>query len=120
MRSTIVFVALAVALVSPAPGLAQPEVRVSTPTKLAWVLHGLFGDRGLVVDSNPPTLDVSPHSFNGSFDSMVVPLNTALASQLVTVPTPPPFRSPGTVSIQPAHSAPPSSVSASSSLNERS
>ena len=92
MRRTIVFLALAAALVSPVPGFAQPQVHVGTPTKLAWVLPGLFGDRGLFVDSHTQTLDGSTHSghFNGSFESAVAPLNTALASQLVAVPTPHP------------------------------
>ena len=92
MRLTITSLALAVAVVSPTSGLAQPQVRITEPHKLAYALPELFGEHGLFVDSSVTTLDGHTHSghFNGSFESAVGPLSTALASQLVAVPTPPP------------------------------
>ena len=73
MGRTTVFLAVVAALVSPVPGLAQPQVRTTEPTKLAFVLPGLFGSQGLFVDSNVQTLDGQTHSghFNGSFESAV-------------------------------------------------
>ena len=60
---------------------------------MAYSLPELFGEDGLFVDSSVTTLDGRTHSghFNGSFESAVGPLSTALASQLVAVPTPPPI-----------------------------
>ena len=90
-RTIILFGAMGT-LVSPVPGLAQPQVQTAEPVKLAFALPMLFGSGGLFVESNVATLDGHTHNghFNGSFESAVGPLNTALANQLVAAPTPPP------------------------------
>lgn len=66
------------------PALAQE--------KLAYLIPNLFGPHGLTVDSEArlPTGETHSGHFNSSFQASFTPFNTALASQLVSVPLPSP------------------------------
>ncbi|MGE0454870.1 MAG: hypothetical protein AB7O37_09810 [Vicinamibacteria bacterium] len=60
--------------------------------KLAYLIPNLFGPGGLTVDSEARLATGETHSghFNSSFQASFTPFNTALASQLASVPLPSP------------------------------
>jgi hypothetical protein len=79
--------ALAIATV-----LLVPAVSRAQSLKLAHLLPTLYGQQGLFVDSSAPLPDGSTHSahFNNAFHSRFTQFNSALASQLSSLPLPAP------------------------------
>ncbi|PWT82003.1 MAG: hypothetical protein C5B57_09445 [Blastocatellia bacterium] len=72
---------------------AQDPYTLASPVKnLATLFTGLFGPKGLIVDSEATLPGEQPHSahFNNDFQSNFGNFSTALVSQLVTVPLPSP------------------------------
>jgi hypothetical protein len=65
---------------------------VAQDVPLSRLLTNLYGTEGLKVESLTPLPDGSNHSahFNSSFQTSFTPFNTALASQLASVPLPSP------------------------------
>jgi hypothetical protein len=79
--------ALAVLMVAVGSGAAMAQ-----DVSLSQLLTNLYGAGGLKVDSLTPLPDGSNHSahFNSSFNTSFTPFNTAIASQLASVPLPSP------------------------------
>ena len=77
---------VAVSLLLPTAAWAQ------TKDKLGLVVPHLFGTTGLIVDSDArlPTGETHSGHFNNAFQSNFTQFNTALASQLTSVPLPSP------------------------------
>ena len=72
---------------------AQEPYNLAVPvTNLATLFTGLYGPRGLVLDSEATLPGEQPHSahFNSDFQSNFSQFGTALVGQLVTVPLPSP------------------------------
>ena len=72
---------------------AQEPYNLSAPvTNLATLFHDLFGVHGLIVDSEATLPGEQPHTahFNSDFQFNFSKFQTALVSQLVTVPLPSP------------------------------
>ena len=78
---------LLVCLFSAASTAAQDR-----PATLSTLFEGIFGARGLVLNSDDVQLDGSNHAahFNSAFQSEFRLMNVALTSQLATVPLPSP------------------------------
>jgi hypothetical protein len=78
-------IALVLAAAAAAPPLAAQQ-------KLAHLLPTLYGPSGLFVNSEArlPTGETHSAHFNSSFQSSFAPFNTALATQLASVPLPSP------------------------------
>ena len=83
-----------VCLLGPAASAgAQEPYKLAIPvTNLATLFTGLYGPRGLVLDSEATLPGEQPHSahFNSDFQSNFSQFGTALVGQLVTVPLPSP------------------------------
>jgi hypothetical protein len=73
------------------PGVVRAQ-GAPPPTDLALLIPGLFGPKGLVVDSKAVLPDGSTHSghFNSDFQTEFTQFNIALASQLAAVSLPSP------------------------------
>jgi hypothetical protein len=72
---------------------AQEPYNLTAPVQdLATLFNGLFGPRGLIVDSEATLPGVQSHSahFNSDFQFDFSQFSTALVSQLVTLPLPSP------------------------------
>src|SRR6188474_373924 len=75
------------------PASAQEPYNLSAPVNnLATLFHDLFGAHGLIVDSEATLPGEQPHTahFNSDFQFNFSKFQTALVSQLVTVPLPSP------------------------------
>lgn len=86
-------VAMVCLLGSAASAGAQEPYNLAIPvTNLATLFTGLYGPRGLVLDSEATLPGEQPHSahFNSDFQSNFSQFGTALVGQLVTVPLPSP------------------------------
>jgi len=80
-------------LATPSQAVAQEPYVLSSPVQnLATLVTGLFGPRGLVVDSEATLPGEQPHSahFNNDFQGNFGKFSTALVSQFVIVPLPSP------------------------------
>lgn len=92
MRVAIVGVLLAV-FGTAAPASAQEPINVAVQVTQLWrIFKDLYGPSGLVVNSNVPLASGATHSghFNGGFESEFSQFGTALTSQIVSLPLPPP------------------------------
>jgi len=71
---------------------AAAQAQASSGRGLAYLIPGLFGSAGLIVNSDTPLPSGEPHSahFNSAFQRNFGPFNTALATQLAAVPLPTP------------------------------
>src|SRR5262249_43743146 len=75
------------------PARAQDPYTLASPVQnLATLFTGLYGPKGLIVDSEATLPGEQPHSahFNNDFQSNFGNFSTALVSQLVTAPLPSP------------------------------
>ena len=75
------------------PAYAQEPINMAVQvTELSRIFTQLYGPNGLVVNSNTPLPGGATHSshFNSGFESEFSQFSTALTSQLVSVPLPPP------------------------------
>lgn len=84
---------LACLLALGAPACAQEPFNVSVPVNhLATLFTNLYGPRGLVVDSLASLPGEQPHTahFTSDFQVHFAQFNTAMVSQLVTLPLPSP------------------------------
>jgi hypothetical protein len=80
-------------LAIPSNANAQDPYNLTAPVQnLATLFTGLFGPRGLIVDSEATLPGEQPHSahFNSDFQSDFSQFSTALVGQLVTIPLPSP------------------------------
>ncbi len=80
-------------LLSASGASAQEPYNLAVPVKhVATLFTGLFGPKGLVLDSEATLPGEQPHSahFNSDFQSNFSQFGTALVGQLVTVPLPSP------------------------------
>jgi hypothetical protein len=80
-------------LAVPSNALAQDPYNLAAPVQnLATLFTGLFGPKGLIVDSEASLPGVQSHSahFNSDFQSDFSQFSTALVGQLVTIPLPSP------------------------------
>src|SRR5262245_1919774 len=85
--------ALACLLAVPSNAAAQEPYNLAAPVQnLATLFTGLFGPRGLIVDSEAALQGQQSHSahFNSDFQSDFSQFSTALVGQLVTIPLPSP------------------------------
>jgi hypothetical protein len=92
MRVAIVGVLLAVFGMA-GPASAQEPINVAVQVTELWrVFKDLYGPNGLVVNSNTPLASGVTHSghFNSGFESEFSQFGTALTSQIVSLPLPPP------------------------------
>jgi hypothetical protein len=92
MRVAIVGVLLAV-LGTAVPARAQDPINVAVQVTELWrIFKDLYGPNGLVVNSNVPLPSGATHSshFNSGFESEFSQFGTALTSQIVSLPLPPP------------------------------
>jgi hypothetical protein len=92
MRAAIVGVLLAV-FGTAAPAAAQEPINVAVQVTQLWrIFKDLYGSSGLVVNSNVPLPSGATHSshFNSGFESEFSQFGTALTSQIVSLPLPPP------------------------------
>ena len=92
MRVAIVGVLLAV-LGTAVPASAQEPINVAVQVTELWrIFKDLYGPSGLVVNSNVPLASGATHSshFNSGFESEFSQFGTALTSQIVSLPLPPP------------------------------
>jgi hypothetical protein len=92
MRVVIVGVLLA-AFGTAVPASAQEPVNVAVQVTELWrIFKDLYGPSGLVVNSNVPLASGATHSshFNSGFESEFSQFGTALTSQIVSLPLPPP------------------------------
>jgi hypothetical protein len=92
MRVAIVGVLLAV-LGMAVPASAQEPINVAVQVTELWrIFKDLYGPSGLVVNSNVPLPSGATHSshFNSGFESEFSQFGTALTSQIVSLPLPPP------------------------------
>jgi hypothetical protein len=91
MRVIVMTLLCALAVVRPAA--AQEPFNLASPVaNLATIFSGLFGPRGLTVDSQATLPGEQPHTahFNSDFQFNFNQFSTALVSQLVSVPLPSP------------------------------
>jgi hypothetical protein len=75
------------------PASAQEAINVAVQVTELWrVFKDLYGPNGLVVNSNVPLPSGATHSshFNSGFESEFSQFGTALTSQIVSLPLPPP------------------------------
>jgi hypothetical protein len=92
MRLGVVGAVIAL-LVAVHPARAQEPINLSVHvTELSRIFTELYGPTGLVVNSNTPLASGATHSghFNSGFESEFSQFGTALTSQLVSLPLPPP------------------------------
>ena len=92
MRVAIVGVLLAV-FGTAEPASAQEPINVAVQVTELWrIFKDLYGPNGLVVNSNVPLASGATHSshFNSGFESEFSQFGTALTSQIVSLPLPPP------------------------------
>jgi hypothetical protein len=92
MRVAIVGVLLGV-LGTAVPASAQDPLNVAVQVTELWrIFKDLYGPQGLVVNSNVPLPSGATHSghFNSGFESEFSQFGTALTSQIVSLPLPPP------------------------------
>jgi hypothetical protein len=92
MRVAIVGVLVSV-LGTAVPASAQEPINVSVQVTELWrIFRDLYGPSGLVVNSNTPLASGATHSghFNSGFESEFSQFGTALTSQIVSLPLPPP------------------------------
>jgi hypothetical protein len=92
MRVAIVGVLLAV-FATAGPASAQEPINVAVQVTELWrIFKDLYGQNGLVVNSNVPLPSGATHSshFNSGFESEFSQFGTALTSQIVSLPLPPP------------------------------
>lgn len=92
MRVAIVGVLLAV-FGTAEPASAQEPINVAVQVTELWrIFKDLYGPNGLVVNSNVPLESGATHSshFNSGFESEFSQFGTALTSQIVSLPLPPP------------------------------
>ena len=92
MRVAIVGVLLAV-FGTAVPASAQEPINVAVQVTELWrIFKDLYGPNGLVVNSNVPLASGATHSshFNSGFESEFSQFGTALTSQIVSLPLPPP------------------------------
>jgi hypothetical protein len=92
MRVAIVGV-LVTLLGTAVPASAQEPINVAVQVTELWrVFKDLYGPSGLVVNSNVPLPSGATHSshFNSGFESEFSQFGTALTSQIVSLPLPPP------------------------------
>jgi len=92
MRVAIAGVLLAV-LGTAVPASAQEPINVAVRVTELWrIFKDLYGPNGLVVNSNVPLPSGATHSghFNSGFESEFSQFGTALTSQIVSLPLPPP------------------------------
>jgi hypothetical protein len=75
------------------PARAQDPINVAVQVTELWrIFKDLYGPNGLVVNSNVPLPSGATHSghFNSGFESEFSQFGTALTSQIVSLPLPPP------------------------------
>ena len=92
MRLVIVGVLLALCGTA-GPASAQEPINVAVQVTQLWrIFKDLYGPSGLVVNSNVPLPSGATHSshFNSGFESEFSQFGTALTSQIVSLPLPPP------------------------------
>jgi hypothetical protein len=92
MRFAIVGVLLAV-FGTAVPASAQEPINVAVQVTELWrIFKDLYGPNGLVVNSNTTLASGATHSghFNSGFESEFSQFGTALTSQIVSLPLPPP------------------------------
>ena len=92
MRRALVGVLLAV-FGTAGPAAAQEPINVAVQVTELWrIFKDLYGPNGLVVNSNVPLPTGATHSshFNSGFESEFSQFGTALTSQIVSLPIPPP------------------------------
>lgn len=92
MRVATVGVLLGV-LGTAVPASAQEPINVAVQVTELWrIFKDLYGPSGLVVNSNVPLPSGATHSghFNSGFESEFSQFGTALTSQIVSLPLPPP------------------------------
>ena len=92
MRLVIVGVLLALCGTA-VPASAQEPINVAVQVTQLWrIFKDLYGPSGLVVNSNVPLPSGATHSshFNSGFESEFSQFGTALTSQIVSLPLPPP------------------------------
>lgn len=88
-----VMVATVCLFASAVPAQAQDPFNLAVPVeRLATLFTGLYGPRGLILDSEATLPGEQPHSahFNSDFQTNFTQFGTALVGQLVTVPLPSP------------------------------
>src|SRR5262245_7482864 len=76
-----------------APAYAQEPINIAVQvTELSRIFTQLYGASGLIVNSNTPLPSGATHSahFNSGFESEFSQFGTALTSQIVSLPLPPP------------------------------
>jgi len=90
----VVIIGVLVALFGTAvPASAQESINVAVQVTELWrIFKDLYGPNGLVVNSNVPLPSGATHSshFNSGFESEFSQFGTALTSQIVSLPLPPP------------------------------
>jgi hypothetical protein len=90
----VAIVGVLVALMGTAvPASAQEPINVAVQVTELWrIFKDLYGPNGLVVNSNVPLPTGATHSshFNSGFESEFSQFGTALTSQIVSLPIPPP------------------------------
>jgi hypothetical protein len=92
MRVAIVGVLLAL-FGTAGPASAQEPINVAVQVTELWrIFKDLYGPSGLVVNSNVPLASGATHSshFNSGFESEFSQFGTAMTSQIVSLPLPPP------------------------------
>jgi hypothetical protein len=92
MRAAIVGVLLTI-FGTAVPAAAQEPINVAVQVTELWrIFKDLYGPNGLVVNSNVPLPSGATHSshFNSGFESEFSQFGTALTSQIVSLPLPPP------------------------------
>jgi hypothetical protein len=89
----VVVSALVALLASAAPARAQEPYNIAVQVvELSRIFKALYGSEGLVVNSLTPLASGATHSghFNSGFESEFSQFGTALTSQIVSLPLPPP------------------------------
>jgi hypothetical protein len=89
----VVVGALVALLGTPLPASAQEPINIAVQVaELSRIFKQLYGPDGLVVNSLTPLPSGATHSshFNGGFESEFSQFGTALTSQIVSLPLPPP------------------------------
>jgi len=93
MRVVVVVGALLALLAAATPASAQEPYNIAVQvTELSRIFKALYGPAGLVVNSLTPLASGATHSghFNSGFESEFSQFGTALTSQIVSLPLPPP------------------------------
>ena len=93
MRVVVVVGALLALLAAATPASAQEPYNIAVQvTELSRIFKALYGPGGLVVNSLTPLASGATHSghFNSGFESEFSQFGTALTSQIVSLPLPPP------------------------------